>query len=311
MGNLGRRWRSRRLAAVTAALVLAGSAPGVQAANHREAPITALDHKADITMSTRFVSYNGDLSLPRVTVILDVDPLLEPGNGPTYFPFDEEILYTIRIDNDRDADEDIVFEFRFKTEIRNQSGLLRGLWQSYVGVGSGVTAPANSPAPVPPGTPIIPAKVTSFHDEGLALRQTYTVTMVRGKGKTSRVELKQAGGGPLFAVPSNVGPRTMDYAALFDAGTYTIGPSGGGSCDGIKIWAGTADDPFWIDLGGAFDTLNTSILADPEPRHRMPPIRTSPATSSPGTTSTPSRSTCRFRASCGGARSRRPRARMP
>jgi hypothetical protein len=26
----------------------------------------------------------------------------------------------------------------------------------------------------------------------------------------------------------------------------------------VKVFAGTVDDPFWIDLGGAFDTLNTS-----------------------------------------------------
>jgi hypothetical protein len=259
MGNLRRRWTSRGLAAATAALVLAGSAPAARAANHREAPITALDHKADITDVYAFRSYSGDQSLPRVTMILDVDPLLEPGNGPTYFPFDEEILYAIRIDNDRDAEEDVVFEVRFKTEIRNQSGLLRGLWQSYIGVGAGVNAPDNSPKPVAPGTPIIPARVSSFEDAGLALRQTYTVTMVRGTRKVDRFELKQAGGGPLFAVPSNAGPRTMDYRALFDAGTYTVGPKGGGACDGIKVWAGTADDPFWIDLGGAFDSLNTSF----------------------------------------------------
>src|SRR5262245_37059978 len=226
-----RRWRSRGLAAATAALVLVSGAPGVKAANHREAPITALDHKADITDVYAFRSYSGDTSLPRVTMILDVDPLLEPGNGPTYFPFDEEILYAIRIDNDRDADEDIVFEFRFKTEIRNQSGLLRGLWQSYVGVDGGVTAPDNSPAPVPPGTLIIPPRVTSFDAAGLALRQSYTVTLVRGTHKADRVELKQSGGAPLYAVPSNAGPRTMDYRALFDAATYTVGPSGGGRCD--------------------------------------------------------------------------------
>jgi len=27
----------------------------------------------------------------------------------------------------------------------------------------------------------------------------------------------------------------------------------------VKVFAGTVDDPFWIDLGGVFDTLNTSI----------------------------------------------------
>jgi hypothetical protein len=59
--------------------------------------------------------------------------------------------------------------------------------------------------------------------------------------------------GPLFAVPANVGPRTMDYTALFNAGIHSV--SGG-----LRVFAGTVDDPFWIDLGGAFDTLNTSIF---------------------------------------------------
>src|SRR5688572_26151702 len=77
------------------------------ASNHREAPITALDHKADITDLYAFVSY-GPATVPgappnRVTLILNVDPLLEPANGPTLFPFDPSILYELRVDNDHDA----------------------------------------------------------------------------------------------------------------------------------------------------------------------------------------------------------------
>jgi hypothetical protein len=60
------------------------------------------------------------------------------------------------------------------------------------------------------------------------------------------------GVGPLFAVPANVGPRTMDYEALFEAGIYDLGA-------GLRVFAGTTDDGFWIDLGGAFDTLNTHV----------------------------------------------------
>ena len=42
----------------------------------------------------------------------------------------------------------------------------------------------------------------------------------------------------------------MDYDALFNAGTYQLG-------NGVSsVFAGTIDDAFWIDLGGAFDTLN-------------------------------------------------------
>jgi hypothetical protein len=59
---------------------------------------------------------------------------------------------------------------------------------------------------------------------------------------------------PFYAVPANVGPRTMDYTALFNAGIYSTTVPGGPA----KVFAGTTDDAFWIDLGGAFDTLNTS-----------------------------------------------------
>ena len=45
------------------------------AANHREAPITAIDRTADITDWYTFVSYDNP---GRVTLILAVDPLLEP-----------------------------------------------------------------------------------------------------------------------------------------------------------------------------------------------------------------------------------------
>src|SRR5690349_9605845 len=95
-------------------LLLALSA---RASSHREAPITAFDHKADITDVYAFRSYAPG-STDKVTLIMCVDPLLEPGNGPNWFPFDPDILYEIKIDNNQDAVEDIVFQFRFVTEQR-------------------------------------------------------------------------------------------------------------------------------------------------------------------------------------------------
>ena len=92
-----------RYARVSLALALAalmGAPFGAQAANHREAPITALDRTADITDWYTFVSYDNP---GRVTLILAVDPLLEPSNGPNYFPFDANILYTFHVDNDADG----------------------------------------------------------------------------------------------------------------------------------------------------------------------------------------------------------------
>jgi Domain of unknown function (DUF4331) len=222
--------------ALIASMLVLNPATGM-ASSHREAPITALDHKADITDVYAFRSY--DAGSPRVTLVMCVDPLLEPANGPNWFPFDPEVLYEIKVDNNNDAVADISFQFRFETEQR-----LPGVFQTMVGVGNGVSTPANSPAPVPPGTPLIPGKITGFTSAGLGQRQTYSVNMVKGNASTAVTT-----GSPLYAVPANVGPRTIDYPALFGQGTYT-------ATNGMKLFTGTVDDPFWIDLGAAFDTLN-------------------------------------------------------
>lgn len=211
-------------------------------ASHREAPITALDHKADITDFFAFVSYDDPT---KVTFLLNVDPLLEPGNGPNYFPFDDTIQYAIRIDNNNDAVEDVYFLFQFQTEVRAPN-----VFTSFVGAGTGINAPANSPAPIAPGTPIVPPAITALDgsgSEGLSLRQRFTVTMVKNGVATP---LTNQTGAPLFAVPSNVGPRTMpNYPALAAQGIYSL-------ANGIRVFAGTVDDPFYIDLGAAFDSLN-------------------------------------------------------
>src|SRR5947209_218356 len=103
------RWKPLLSVIISAALV---TPPASFAASHREAPITALDTKADITDIYAFVSYDDPT---KVTLILNVDPLLAPGNGPNYFPFDANILYSILIDNNNDARPEVAFQFRFQT----------------------------------------------------------------------------------------------------------------------------------------------------------------------------------------------------
>ncbi|PPD18121.1 MAG: hypothetical protein CTY18_05250 [Methylomonas sp.] len=216
----------------------------LHAANHREAPLTAIDTKADITDWYAFVSYDDPT---KITMILNVDPLLEPSNGPNYFPFDSEIVYEMKVDNDFDAEEDITLQFRFRTENR-----LPGVFTGFVGSGEGVSAPFNSPSPVAPGTALIPPAITALDGDGsagLGLRQSYTVTLIKGKGRGQSVQ-NLSEGQTLFAVPSNVGPRTMpNYQDLASQGIYQLG-------NGIRVFAGTVDDPFYIDLAAAFDTFN-------------------------------------------------------
>jgi len=212
------------------------------AASHREAPITARDRAADITDFFAFVSYDDPT---KVTIILDVDPLLEPGNGPNLFPFDDNILYQIHVDNNNTATDGVVFNVQFTTQIR-----VPGLFLGYVGAGTGINAPASSPAPVAPGTPIVPPAITALDgagSAGLSLRQSYTVSMTKN-GVTT--QLTNPSGLTLYAVPSNLGPRTMpNYPALAAQGIYSLG-------NGVRTFAGTVDDPFFIDLGATFDSLN-------------------------------------------------------
>jgi hypothetical protein len=200
---------------------------GLFASSHREAPISALDHSEDVTDWYAFVSYDHP---DRVTMILNVDGLLEPANGPNYFPFDPNVLYEMKVDNNHDGVEDITFQFRFKTDIRQP-----GIFTGYVGGIAGI----------PPIT-----SLSGPGAAGLNLRQTYSVTMVKNGVCTDLSH-----GQTLYAVPSNVGPLTMpNYQHLFEQGDYDLG-------DGVRVFAGTVDDPFYIDLGATFDSLNFRMAA--------------------------------------------------
>ena len=208
--------------------LVVGLAPSAsQAASHREAPLISLDPTADISDFFMFRSYEAGMD-DKIVLIMDVIPGEEPSSGPNYFNFDPNVLYAFNIDNNADGRaNDVRFEVQFKNEFRGVNKDL-GLFLSYVAL--------------PPITALDGAG-----SEGLGLRQTYSVTMVRGDKRTVLAN-------GLFAVPSNVGPRTMpDYEALAAQGIYDLG-------DGARVFAGQRDDPFYIDLGAVFDTLN---LRDP------------------------------------------------
>jgi len=205
------------------ALVLGLAPTSSSAASHREAPLISLDPTADITDFFMFRSYESGRE-DRIVLIMDVIPGEEPSAGPNYYNFDPTVLYTFNIDNNKDGNaNDVRFEIQFKNEFRGVNRDL-GLFLSYVAL--------------PPIT-----SLDGAGSEGLGLRQTYTVTMFN-KGK------KTVLGKDLIAVPSNVGPRTMpDYDALAAQGLYGIK-------NDVRVFAGQRDDPFYIDLGAVFDTLN-------------------------------------------------------
>ena len=240
MAAFSRSWARKGVAFFLAVATANIGVPVAWGASHREAPLIALDPAADNTDVYAFRSWENP---SKVVFILNVNPGQDPGDGPNYFNFDDNVLYRIHIDNDQDGvAEDIVYEFRFSTKTRPALGSLL--------------------FPLPyVGNPHIPVTqlqgITALDgpgSEGLTRRQTYTVTEVRGKTSASLFQ-----GQKLIAVPSNVGPASMpDYEALAAQGIYTD-PSG------IRVFAGQRAETFYIDLGAVFDTVNL---------RRFPPLLT-------------------------------------
>src|SRR2546426_786381 len=189
--------RSRGLAAAALALALgAGSARG---ASHREAPLMTLDPAADITDVYAFVSYDAaNLARPpqerKVTLIMNAVPGQEPGSGPNYFAFDDNVLYELKVDNNRDGQaDDVVYQFRFKTETTSPEQFIYPV----AGVG-----------PLPPVTAPDGAGAT-----GLARIQRYTVTELRNcrdkkKGPKCQARPVLFDGKAKPYEPSNTGSRT-------------------------------------------------------------------------------------------------------
>ncbi|MGE3191080.1 MAG: DUF4331 domain-containing protein, partial [Vicinamibacterales bacterium] len=135
--------------------------------------------------------------------------------GPNYYQFDPNVVYAIHVDNDGDAVEDITFEWRFVTEVRNPATFLYN------------TGP-----------------VTSLDDEDLNVRQYYSLTRIDGPRRTGTRTLIE---GRLPVPPPNIGPRsTPDYASLGGA-IHEL--RGGG-----RVFAGQRDEGFFVDLA-VFDLL--------------------------------------------------------
>jgi Domain of unknown function (DUF4331) len=222
------------LLGVGVALLVLRFGPGpspAKAASHREAPLISNDPPADITDFYMFRSTQPGQA-DKVDLIMDVIPFEEPSGGPNYYNFDPSVAYTFHVDNDKDGKaDDVVFKLRFTNEIRGAVNAL-GLPLAYVGG-------------VPPADGSVIPPITSLDSPGLGLRQHYTLTMIKDGHSTVLAPAVDK-----IAVPSNVGPRTMpSYDSLAAQGMYDLG-------GGVRVFAGQRDDPFFIDLGAAFDTLN-------------------------------------------------------
>ena len=194
--------------------------PG-QASSHREAPLTAIDPTADNTDVYAFVSPDAP---DTVTLLANFIPFQKPDGGPNFYPFDPNVVYEIHIDNNGDAIEDITFQWRFTTEVRNPATFLYN------------TGP-----------------VTSLDDPDLNVRQFYRLTRIDGPRRSGTVrELS----GRLPVPPPNIGPRSTPNYGAIGGGTQQL-------ADNMRVFAGQRDEGFYLDLA-IFDLLGlgTGVVED-------------------------------------------------
>src|SRR5437879_13251262 len=179
--------------------------------SHREAPAISKDPVADNTDLYAFVD-PADTS--KVTLLANFIPLEEPAGGPNFFQFGDEVLYEILVDNDGDGEEDVVYQFRFKTVVQNPGTFLYNT------------------GPISPLT-----------DPNWNVRQSYTVTRIQGDRDEGQ---RKVLGSDLPTPPVRLGPRsTPNYATLADAAVSSLGA-------GVKTFAGQRGEGFYVHLGSIF-----------------------------------------------------------
>lgn len=215
-------------------ILIASVTRSVYASSHRDAPMISEDPTADATDLYAFVSPDKP---DTVTILANYIPIEEAAVNSN-FKFSDDVLYSILIDNDGDAREDITYNFRFNTKINDKDSLLYSL-----------------------------GPIKSLNDKNFHVRQTYTLSKVE-KGVTTIL------GKDLPVPPNNIGPKSLpDYEKISDM-TITSLPSGittfaGQVDDPFFVDIGSLIDLISIrrapgNLGGGIDGFggfNTHALA--------------------------------------------------
>jgi len=186
------------------------------ASSHREAPLIANDPLAD---NTDVYAFRSPCDTNSVVLIANYIPFEHPAGGPNYYNFGTDVRYEIHVDNDASkAGDEIVYRFTFKNTNEDP---------------------------------------TTFFNIRLGkqnLKTTYTLerSMDAGANFTTIVN------GDGIVPPYNIGPRSIEGAVGLGAPSYESLATGAEklTTTGERVFCGPRDDPFFVDLGGAFDVGN-------------------------------------------------------
>jgi hypothetical protein len=183
------------------------------ASSHREAPLIANDPQAD---NTDLYAFRSPTDNTKIIIIANYIPAQLPNGGPNYYSFGPNIRYEVHIKNNTaTTGDDITYRFTFTT--------------------------ANE-------------DTTTFFNIRLGKqnqKNTYTLQRMIGNSGVFTTIITNG-----KVPPANIGPRSIENATVgLGAANYDalMAQSIMTASTGERVYAGPADDPFFVDLGGAFD----------------------------------------------------------
>jgi len=198
---------------VVALMVLLLTQFNASASSHREAPLISNDPMAD---NTDLYAFRSPANPNNIVIIADYIPFEHPAGGPNWYTFGENIRYEIHIKNNAaTTGDDITYRFTFTHTNQDAS---------------------------------------TFFNIRLGKQNiltTYTCERSFDNG-TTWAAIKING----VVAPPNIGPRSINGpVGLNESGGYEdlMMAAVTTASTGEKLFCGPIDDPFFVDLGGAFD----------------------------------------------------------
>jgi len=168
--------------------------------------------------NTDLYAFRSPCDTNKVVLIANYIPFEHPAGGPNYYNFGTGIRYEIHIDNNTETvGDDIVYRFTF-TQVNEDP--------------------------------------TTFFNIRLGkqnLKDTYICEKSTDGGKTFSIIVSSG-----MVPPNNIGPRSIENTTVGLGKTYDelMTAAIATATTGEKIFCGPVDDPFFVDLGGAFDVGN-------------------------------------------------------
>lgn len=203
----------RKFRLIPALLGLMALGSNAQASSHREAPLISRDPQAD---NTDLYVFRSPDDTNTVTIIANYIPFESPEGGPNYFSFGTNVRYEIHIKNKATGTaDDITYRFTFSQ---------------------------------------VNEDTTTFFNIRLGRQNLKTIYTCQKSTDGGMTWTSIVTGGTV--PPANIGPRSIqnsvvglgapNYMSLMSAAINT-------ATTGEKVFCGPVDDPFFVDLSGAFD----------------------------------------------------------